>query len=45
MINNNTKLDNVIIEYGKFHDRFNTGNDKTISIGLMICSKRKYQII
>ena len=42
---NNTKLDDVIAEYSDFYDRFNTGNDKTVSIGLMICAKRKYKII
>ena len=45
MINNNTKLEDVIAEYSDFYDRFNTGNDKTVSIGLMICAKRKYKII
>ena len=45
MINNNTKLDDVIKEYGEFHDKFNDGNTKTVSIGLMICAKRKYKII
>jgi len=40
-----SKPDDVKKEYIKFFDRFNTGNDKTVSIGLMICAKRKYKII
>ena len=31
-------------KYKEYADRFNTANDKTVSIGLMICAKRKFKI-
>ena len=31
-------------EYSGYSERFNKGNDKTVTIGLAICAKRKYKI-
>ena len=43
---NNMDTDIVEIKkkYSEYFERFNKGNDKTVTIGIAICAKRKYKI-
>tara|TARA_B100000963_G_C22216833_1_gene489797 strand:- start:97 stop:588 length:492 start_codon:yes stop_codon:yes gene_type:complete len=44
-INNmDTDIKEVKKKYSEYFERFNKGNDKTVTIGIAICAKRKYKI-